>query len=77
MGWFLFVLLVLAVAFGIAGAVLKAAVFIVLTILATIALLGVLATLAIRFGWWRFTRDLQRRSQPDRGKLPPARDDRY
>jgi hypothetical protein len=57
--------------------VLKAAVFIVLTILATIALLGVLATLAIRFGWWRFTRDLQRRSQPDRGKLPPARDDRY
>lgn len=77
MGWFLFLLLVLAVAFGVAGAVLKATVFIVLTILATIAVLGVLAMLAIRYGWWRFTRDLERRTQPDRGRFPPGRDDRY
>lgn len=77
MGWFLVLLLVLAVAFGVAGAVLKATVLIVLTILATISVLGVLTTLAIRYGWWRFTRDLERHTQPDRGRFPPGRDDRY
>lgn len=77
MGWFLFVLLVLAVAFGVAGAVLKATAFIVLTILATIAVLVLLVSLAVRYGWWRFTRDLERRAQPDGGRLPRGRDDRY
>lgn len=77
MGWFLFVLLVLAVAFGVAGAVLKATAFIVLTILATIAVLILLVSLAIRYGWWRFTRDLERSIRSDEGRLPRGRDDRY
>jgi hypothetical protein len=75
-GWFLLVLLLLAIAFGVAGAVVKATAFIVLTILATIAVLVLLATLAIRYGWWRATRDLRSSGTPRRG-ISPTRDDRY
>jgi membrane protein YdbS with pleckstrin-like domain len=77
MGWFLFVLLLLAVAFGVAGAVVKAAAFIVLTVLATIAVLALLAALAIRYGWWRFTRDLEARASAGRRGITTRRDDRY
>jgi membrane protein implicated in regulation of membrane protease activity len=77
MGWFLLVLLLLAVAFGVAGAVVKATAFILLTILATIAVLVLLATLAVRYGWRRLRRDLETRGEQEPRRLTSERDDRY
>lgn len=77
MGWFLFALLLLAVAFGVAGAVIKATAFIVLTILATVAVLVLAAVLAFRYAWWRAIRDLERPERTSRTRTLPRRDDRY
>jgi hypothetical protein len=62
MGWFLFFLLLIAIALGVAGTVIKVTAVIVLTILASIAALILLTVLAVRFGWWRFNRNLERHS---------------
>ncbi|MBI3648714.1 MAG: hypothetical protein HY240_08200 [Actinobacteria bacterium] len=61
MGWFLLLLVLIAVAFGILGAVIKATVFVVLTILFTITTLVVLAALAFRHQANKLRRQLERR----------------
>jgi hypothetical protein len=71
MGWLLFLILVLAVAFGVAGAVIKVTAIILLSILAAIATLILLVVLTVRYGWWRATREMDRRLATRR------RDDRY
>ena len=71
MGWLLLILVLLAAAFGVLGAVIKATAFIILTILLTIAVLITLGVLAVRYGWWKANKEIDRR-------LPaPGRDDRY
>jgi hypothetical protein len=87
MGWLILILVLLAAAFGVLGAVIKAAAFLVLTILLTVAALAAIA-------WYSFKAQLRRWEQegvhggtqvrtwswghrPDRPRdLPPA-DDRY
>jgi hypothetical protein len=84
------ILLLLAAAFGVLGAVLKAVVFLVITALLTVVVLGALA-------WWAFkrkAREFQDRydrqiadqrvtryrvneADRDAGQLRPTRDDRY
>jgi hypothetical protein len=54
-------LVLIAVAFGVLGAVIKATVFLVLTILFTIATLAVLGMLAFRHQANKFRRELERR----------------
>ena len=61
MGWFLLVLVLIALAFGVLGVVIKATVVIVLTILFTIAALVMLAVLAFRYQANRVRRELERR----------------
>jgi hypothetical protein len=71
MAWLLLILVLLAAAFGVLGAVIKATAFIILTILLTIAVLITLGVLAVRYGWWKANKEIERR-------LPTAgRDDRY
>lgn len=71
MGWFLLILVVLAAALGVLGAVLKLTAIVVLTIMLTVAILVTVGVLALRYGWWRATRDVERRLSG------PRRDDRY
>jgi hypothetical protein len=71
MGWVLLLLVLLAAAFGVLGAVIEATVFVVLTILLTVAVLITLGVLAVRYGWWKANRELNRRI------AAPRRDDRY
>jgi len=71
MGWFLLILILLAAAFGVLGAVIKATAFVVLTILLTIAVLITLGVLAVKYGWWKANKRLDRRLST------PGRDDRY
>jgi hypothetical protein len=62
-GWFLLFLVLVALAFGVLGAVIKATVFIVLTILFVIMALTTIAVLAFRHQANRFRRDFERRLQ--------------
>ena len=71
MGWFLLILVILAAAFGVLGAVIKATAFVVLTIMLTITVLITLGILAVRYGWWKANREIDRRLTASR------RDDRY
>jgi Kef-type K+ transport system membrane component KefB len=75
MGLLILVLLVLAAAFGVLGAVLKATVFLVLTVLLTVSVLAVVGWYALRWQVRRVTRDLVGRR--DERDLPPPVDDRY
>ena len=61
MGWFILFLVLVAVAFGVLGAVIKATVILVLTILFTIAALMAIAVFAFRHQANRFRRDFERR----------------
>jgi Flp pilus assembly protein TadB len=61
MGWFVLFLVLVAVAFGVLGAVIKATVFIVLTILFTLVALTLIAVFAFRHQANRFRRDFERR----------------
>jgi peptidoglycan/LPS O-acetylase OafA/YrhL len=87
MGWILLILVLLAAAFGILGAVVKAVAFLVLTIVLTVVTLSILV-------WWLVRRQARRfvaefdarigtsaaphRPSRDRGsELPRAHDDRY
>ncbi len=60
MGWVLFLLVLVAAAFGVLGAVLKATVFLVLTILFTIAALVAIAMLFVRYQARKIRRELER-----------------
>jgi hypothetical protein len=62
MGWFLLLLVLVALAFGVLGIVIKATIVIVLTILFTIAALVMLAVLAFRHQANKFRRELERRN---------------
>jgi hypothetical protein len=62
MGWFLLLLVLVALAFGVLGIVIKFTVVIVLTILFTIAVLVMLAVLAFRHQANKFRRELERRT---------------
>ena len=53
MAWFLLIVVLIAAAFGVLGAVLKLTAVLVLTILLTIAILGALA-------WWGFRSQIRR-----------------
>jgi uncharacterized membrane protein len=82
MVWVILILLVLAAAFGVLGAVLKATAFLLLTI-------ALVVTLMVAFGWWWFKKQVRtvqkdhdqgdRAKEAERGEeaLPPPRDDRY
>ncbi len=84
---FILILLLLAAILGVLGAVLKAAAFLVITLLLTITVLGALAYWAIKRKAREFQREIDRRStsgsarfQPneaDPTQLPHTRDDRY
>ena len=57
MGWLILILVLIAVALGILGAVIKAVAFIVLTILFTMLALGAIAYYAVRHQARRFMID--------------------
>ena len=71
MGWFLLFLVLIAAAFGVLGLVIKATVFVVLTIVMTVIVLGFIAYLMLRHQAKRLDDDLNRRLQP------PSQDPRY
>jgi hypothetical protein len=85
MGWLLLILVLVAAAFGVLGAVLKATAFLVLTILFTIAVLGAVAWYALRSQLRRWQRDASGGhvrtwswGEPPRGSRDlPSHDDRY
>lgn len=61
MGWFILFLVLVAVAFGVLGAVIKATVVLVLTILFTLLALVAIAILAFRHQANKFRREIERR----------------
>lgn len=63
MGWFIVILVLIAIALGILGAVLKAVAFIVLTIVFTLIALGAIAYFAVKHQARRFTNDPNGRRQ--------------
>ena len=63
MGWLILILVLIAIAFGILGAVVKAVAFIVLTIIFTLIALGAIAYFAIRHQARRFMNDADARRQ--------------
>ena len=71
MGWFLLFLVLIAAAFGVLGLVIKATVFVVLTIVMTVIVLGFIAYLMLRHQAKRLDDDLNRRLQP------PSQDPRH
>ena len=86
MGWAILILVLLAAAFGILGAVLKAAAFIVLTVLLSIVLLAAVGWYVVKHQARRLMSDVdgrmadqrvERFRRDDDGELPPPRDDRY
>jgi hypothetical protein len=77
MGWLLLFLVLIAAAFGVLGAVIKATAFIVLTIVFVVITLGFLAYLSVRHQARRLQDELNRRLRPPHTDLPGPRDDRY
>jgi hypothetical protein len=87
MGWILLILVLLAAAFGILGAVVKAVAFLVLTIVLTVVTLSTLVWWLVRRQARRFVAEFDARTgtsaaphrpSRDRGsELPRAHDDRY
>ena len=71
MGWFLLFLVLIAAAFGVLGLVIKATVFVVLTIVMTVIVLGFIAYLMLKRQAKRFDNELNDRLQP------PSQDPRY
>jgi cytochrome c biogenesis protein ResB len=84
--WVILLLVLLAAAFGVLGAVIEAAAFLVLTVLLTIAVLGTIAWYALRRQLRRWQREATQGSSRlwvggrTRGTWPrdlPTHDDRY
>jgi hypothetical protein len=63
MRWFIVVLVLVAIAFGILGAVLKAVAFIVLTVIFTLIALGAIAYFGLKHQAKRFMNDPNDRRQ--------------
>jgi peptidoglycan/LPS O-acetylase OafA/YrhL len=85
---FVVILLILAAAFGILGAVLKAVAFLVITALLTVTLLAALAWWGVKRSARKLTDEYDRQisqqrvtkfqaNEADPGSLPHDRDDRY
>jgi hypothetical protein len=66
MGWFVLILVLIALAFGILGAVVKAVAFIVLTAIFTVLALGAIAYFAVKHSAKRLMRDA------DKGRQLPS-----
>jgi hypothetical protein len=66
MGWFVLILVLIAIAFGILGAVIKAVAFIVLTIIFTLLALGAIGYFAVKHQARRVMDDA------DRGRQLPS-----
>lgn len=85
MGWIILVLVLLAAAFGVLGAVLKVAAFLVLTVLLSVVVLVGIGWYVVKYRARRFLEELDaraadgrvHRTRRDGGQLPPTRDDRY
>lgn len=71
MGWVLLFLVLIAAAFGVLGMVIKATLFIVLTVVLTVIALGYIGYLLLRRQARRFENELNKRLQP------PGNDPRY
>jgi peptidoglycan/LPS O-acetylase OafA/YrhL len=63
MGWFILILVLIAIAFGILGAVVKAVAFIVLTIVFTLIALGAITYFVVKHQARRFRNDPSGRRQ--------------
>ena len=68
MGWVILILVLIAVALGILGAVVKAVAFIVLTIIFTLLALGAIAYFAVKHQARRYMNDVN--GANGRGQLP-------
>jgi membrane protein implicated in regulation of membrane protease activity len=86
MAWVILILVLLAAAFGVLGAVLKAAVFLVLTILLTLSVLAAIAWYAFKGQMRRWQDEVEQEQQawiggvrpPGSGPRDlPSHDDRY
>jgi uncharacterized protein HemX len=64
MGWVLLFLVLVAAAFGVLGAVIKATVFIVLTIISVTLILGMVVYLLLKQQARRVQRELEDRFRP-------------
>ena len=64
MGWFLLFLVLIAAAFGVLGLVIKATVFVVLTVVMTVIVFGFILYLMLRRQAKRFDEDLNKRLEP-------------
>jgi peptidoglycan/LPS O-acetylase OafA/YrhL len=81
--WVILILVLLAAAFGVLGAVIKATAFVILTVLLTLAVLAAIAWYGVRSQLRRWQRE-DGGSTPwiaahrhDRGRDLPSHDDRY
>ena len=63
MGWLILILVLIAVALGILGAVVKAVAFIVLTVIFTLLALGAIAYFAVKHQARRFSDEANRGRQ--------------
>ncbi len=77
MGWLLLILVLIAAAFGVLGAVIKATVFVVLTIIFVVLTFAVIAYLVFKQQAQKMQEQFERRLQPPKTDYPPGRDDRY
>jgi ABC-type uncharacterized transport system permease subunit len=71
MGWILLVLILIAAAFGVLGLVVKATIFIVLTVVISTILLAYIAYAIVKRQATKVAKELDRRLQP------PTQDYRY
>ena len=82
MAWLILILVLLAAAFGVLGAVIKTAAFLVLTILVTLAALVAIAWYGFKWQVRRWERDgmsgeVRWGSRPQPPRDLPSHDDRY
>jgi hypothetical protein len=75
MGWILLLLVLIAAAFGVLGLVVKATMFVVLTLVMTAIVLGYVAYLIVKRQARKIANELDRRLQPPPN--PPTQDYRY
>jgi hypothetical protein len=80
--WLILILVLLAAAFGVLGAVIKATAFLILTVLLTLAVLAAIAWYGVRGQLRRWQQDEGSTlwiaaHRHDRGRDLPSHDDRY
>lgn len=75
MAWILLVLLLIAAAFGVLGLVIKATIFLVLTVVISTILLAYIAYWLVKRQARKAAQELDRRLQPP--SRPPTTDYRY